>query len=233
MSATSDRRALASWMRAAHAALAERDAPGGSAGRGGAPAPSSGRLSERRYDEWARGTAGAPSAAEQRASHGGSWRGAKRSAGLKACGPRVLPVSPSTARRDLRRALAAHRTTTGDPALCKRDYAAWAADNDAVSLHRLERALGGWSRALIAVGATPGHWTLGHHEQELLAALRALAERLGRAPSMREWDRLRPPGSPGRSVYVKRFGSWPRALQAAGLTPTYAAPLRRCAKARS
>jgi hypothetical protein len=52
---------------------------------------------------------------------------------------------------------------------------------------------------------------------ELLALLRALADRLGRTPTCA--DVLRTEGMPPPSTFVRRFGSWRRALRAALANP--------------
>ena len=56
-------------------------------------------------------------------------------------------------------------------------------------------------------------------EEEMLRLLRERASRLGRAPRIKEWDEWR--WSPGTFVYRHRFGSWDKALIAAGLTPSF------------
>jgi hypothetical protein len=55
-------------------------------------------------------------------------------------------------------------------------------------------------------------------DEQILAELRACAERLGRSPTMREFG-----GDPGTEVHpqtvIEHFGSWNRAKRAAGLVP--------------
>lgn len=69
----------------------------------------------------------------------------------------------------------------------------------------------------------PGHAELHHFSEQqhtdesLLARLQVLALRLGHTPSRRDWD-----GSGNRpfaSVFSTRFGSWTKAVRAAGLEP--------------
>jgi hypothetical protein len=77
---------------------------------------------------------------------------------------------------------------------------------------------GGWNAALAAAGLTPRfvrrEWT----EEQLLDGLRRFASDHGRPP--RAIDRM---GSreqyPSPSLIITRFGSWSRALRAAGLQP--------------
>lgn len=57
-------------------------------------------------------------------------------------------------------------------------------------------------------------WT----REAMLAAIRAFAEEHGRAPAVKEWDRRTDDG-PGRNAIAYEFGSWNRAITAAGLTP--------------
>ena len=56
-----------------------------------------------------------------------------------------------------------------------------------------------------------------YERDELLGVLRELAEELGRPPTQAElWERE---GLPRPTTYKYRFGSWSRALEAAGLKP--------------
>lgn len=52
---------------------------------------------------------------------------------------------------------------------------------------------------------------------QIIGALQVAALRLGRAPSKKKWDLLGV--APSRTTILARFGSWPKALQAAGLEP--------------
>jgi hypothetical protein len=52
-------------------------------------------------------------------------------------------------------------------------------------------------------------------QDELIEALKGLAELLGRTPRARDADA--DPDVPCRSTYVNRFGSWRKALEAAGI----------------
>jgi hypothetical protein len=59
------------------------------------------------------------------------------------------------------------------------------------------------------------YWT----EQRILRALRKDAERLGRTPTTREWERHDPRGRRPTFGTVKRTLGWRRALELAGLEP--------------
>jgi len=55
---------------------------------------------------------------------------------------------------------------------------------------------------------------------DYLPAMRAwAAAHGGRAPSLNEWRRTRPPGSCSAFVFIRDYGSWVAAVSAAGLTP--------------
>ncbi len=77
---------------------------------------------------------------------------------------------------------------------------------------------GSWNAALRAAGLKPTHdrrrWT----REQVLTALRADAERQGRTPTSKQWER-RPATRPGYNAVRKHFGSWNAAIEAAGLVP--------------
>lgn len=52
-------------------------------------------------------------------------------------------------------------------------------------------------------------------DREMLGALQVVALRLGHAPSTDEWRAMKV--RPSTKIYIKRFGSWPQSLTAAGL----------------
>jgi hypothetical protein len=58
-------------------------------------------------------------------------------------------------------------------------------------------------------------------EAEILAAISAVYEKLGRRPIMAEYDRLRAPDAPMATTCAKRFGGWNEALKAAGINTAY------------
>jgi hypothetical protein len=74
---------------------------------------------------------------------------------------------------------------------------------------------GSWTAALAEIGLEPQGGKL-YERDELLSILRDLAEELGRPPTQAEmWEG---DGLPRPTTYRYRFGSWSRALEAAGLT---------------
>jgi hypothetical protein len=76
---------------------------------------------------------------------------------------------------------------------------------------------GSWEAALAQIGLQPRGSRL-YERDELLGVLRDLAEELGHPPTQAElWERE---GLPRPTTYKYRFGSWSRALEAAGLTHT-------------
>jgi hypothetical protein len=77
---------------------------------------------------------------------------------------------------------------------------------------------GSWTAALAEIGLQPRGSRL-YERDELLSALRDLAEELGHLPSQAElWERE---GLPRPTTYKYRFGSWNQALGAAGLKPSH------------
>ena len=88
------------------------------------------------------------------------------------------------------------------------EYPAWPANATVVKL------FGSWNRALQAarLPIKPYAYT----DEEVLAALRADAERLGRAPTGEKWL-YRPLDVPGVGAVQTHFGSWNAGLRAAGL----------------
>lgn len=79
------------------------------------------------------------------------------------------------------------------------------------------RAFGTWTKALQDAGLdhTPRNRTVWTDEQ-ILEALRADAERLGRTPTYGDWLRSSP-DHPSAQVVAHRFGSWAKATRAAGV----------------
>ncbi len=69
----------------------------------------------------------------------------------------------------------------------------------------------GWNNALKLAGLKPKRFA----DSELLELLREFAVKLGRAPFQREVSRAK--ALPGHRVYMKRFGSWSKALKLAEL----------------
>ncbi|HUC87406.1 MAG TPA: DEAD/DEAH box helicase family protein [Candidatus Saccharimonadales bacterium] len=77
-------------------------------------------------------------------------------------------------------------------------------------------AFGSWSLALKAAGLTV-NMTFYDDKEELKRLLKALAGKLGHTPTGAELEGE--PGYPSKGVFEKQFGSWNKALRAAGLTP--------------
>jgi hypothetical protein len=74
---------------------------------------------------------------------------------------------------------------------------------------------GSWNDALRLVGLEPLNQT-DISESKLQSALKQFAEELGRTPSYTEMDR---DGPYAGGTYVRKFGSWNKALREAGLDP--------------
>ncbi len=74
---------------------------------------------------------------------------------------------------------------------------------------------GSWNNALKAAELETNHENE-IPEEELLRSLRNLADELGHAPLFEEMDRY---GKYSGHSYLRRFGSWPKAKEAAGLNP--------------
>jgi hypothetical protein len=82
---------------------------------------------------------------------------------------------------------------------------------------------GSWEAALAEIGLEPRGSRL-YERDELLSILLDLTEELGHPPSQTElWQRE---GLPRPTTYRYRFGSWSRALEAAGLRPSQPAGRR-------
>jgi hypothetical protein len=76
---------------------------------------------------------------------------------------------------------------------------------------------GSWAAALAEIGLEPKVGNTRYGRDELLDVLRDLDRVLGHAPSQAELKEQE--GLPHPSTYKYRFGSWNKALEAAGLTP--------------
>lgn len=76
----------------------------------------------------------------------------------------------------------------------------------------------GYSTSTVdAPPATVGPTAARYTDDDLVAALQQHAAALGRTPSERDWVADRPAGAATIVTYRTRFGSWPAALDAAGL----------------
>ncbi len=80
---------------------------------------------------------------------------------------------------------------------------------------------GSWNKALEAAGLEVSRRT-GMSDDEMLEKLRVLAKKLGRTPSCNDADAIK--NMPGNIAYAKHFGSWNKALEAAGLKINSEAP---------
>ena len=80
---------------------------------------------------------------------------------------------------------------------------------------------GTWSAALRELGLEPRS-TRWYETEELLDMLRGLANELGHSPSVSELQSRSDLPSP--QTVRNRFGTWNKALRAAGLTPRYPTP---------
>lgn len=142
-------------------------------------------------------------------NHFGSWSAALEAAGLP-LNPRVVGYDRETLLEMLEQlATDLGRTpTTGDLARrglpCSVTYA---------------RHFGSWPAALAEIGLEPKAGNTRYGREELLDILRTLDKRLGRPPSQAELSRRE--NLPHPSTYKQRFGSWNKALEAAGLRPRY------------
>jgi hypothetical protein len=76
---------------------------------------------------------------------------------------------------------------------------------------------GSWLEALESAGIEPELSQTGYNREELLESLRDLADRLGCAPRTVDLDDDR--RTPSSSTYRRHFGSWLKALEAAGIQP--------------
>lgn len=75
------------------------------------------------------------------------------------------------------------------------------------------RAFGTWNEALRAAGYQPDYPREGFDRERLIAHLKDEAERLGRTPLASEM------ANPRGYIYMRVFGTWHKALEAAGLKP--------------
>jgi len=73
---------------------------------------------------------------------------------------------------------------------------------------------GSWNAALETAGLEPNRWRPSYTDEQLLDALRDLADKLGRAPTCRELLDRR--DLPSTHTYIRRFGSWRNALACLG-----------------
>jgi DNA-binding transcriptional ArsR family regulator len=79
----------------------------------------------------------------------------------------------------------------------------------------VHRLCGGWSAALRAARLAPRTARPRVTDEQIIAALRSWAERHGAPPAANAWQAAR--ARPAYGTIFQRFGSWSRALEAAGL----------------
>ena len=135
--------------------------------------------------------------------------------------------APGRAPRSSRRCAPGRRETGAPPTTSEWDPGAraapkWRRERDRWPSAQLVRSrFGSWDAALRAAGYR-ARWRA-HTPDELIAALRREADRLGRPPTQREWA-TGSPHRPNASSVARTFGSWAAGLRAAGLEPP---PARR------
>lgn len=135
----------------------------------------------------------------------GSWNDALRAAGFD---PHHKAYTGAELRDDLQRVA----DDLGHPPRLA-DYETHGAYHW-VTLHR---AFGSWPEALCAAGLDPDERPYAGRcdREELIDELRRVARELGRPPTAAEMDTH---GAVTRRPYVREFGSWSAALEAAGIT---------------
>lgn len=94
-------------------------------------------------------------------------------------------------------------------------YAAWASANRAASLGEVYRVFGSWERATEAAGVLPYRVRRVCDSDKLRSQVAATLARLrevGVAPSVRNFDRHRVPGTPTARRIGRLHGGWSKAL---------------------
>jgi hypothetical protein len=126
---------------------------------------------------------------------------------------RVAPLPSRWARDEILEAL---RRRSQELGRCPRSDDLGGA-GDVPSVATVRKRFGSLSAALGELGLRPEGWRRGRHgysDDELIGALRARSEQLGRAPTSAEFEGEHP----GRLTIIRRFGGWGAALRAAGIT---------------
>jgi hypothetical protein len=137
----------------------------------------------------------------------GSWTAALRAAGLP-----VDPRSVGYDRETLLEMLRGLVAELGRTPVC-RELPQLGLPCDAT----FAKHFGSWAAALAEIGLEPKVGNTRYERDELLDVLRDLDRALGHPPSQAELREQE--GLPHPSTYKYRFGSWNKALEAAGLTP--------------
>jgi hypothetical protein len=185
---------------------------------------------------------------------GGSWNDCLRTARLDTVPDGDVMIAqngPAASAEEIASALQACARELGDvPTISA--YYAWARRPDVrvrpgrrpMSQSPFDRVFGSYYKALVGAGLVNGEAGIpvarstmvrlgGYHvgEEQMHAALREVAERLGRSPRAAEYTRAReeiidesaaagqPRSLPALSTLQKQYGVWDNALTAAGLTP--------------
>lgn len=179
-----------------------------------AAAATSGALSANAYQRWREG-AGRPLPAAQTIIHRfGRWREALAEAGVRG-------VHDGPDREFLARELRGFADRLGSPRPSANAYRLYRARHDPSlpPLSAYYRGFGSWPAALAAAGLGRGWERL--DAAALADVLARVAEDLGlrtlRAATYRDYRAAHDPSLPAPSTYYFRFGSWPEALEAAGL----------------
>lgn len=101
------------------------------------------------------------------------------------------------------------RKTPGRRDLC--------ADENMPSMQQIRREFGSLNDAIIAAGLSVNKFVLSLSDDEMLNLLIKKAKKIGFTPSSKEVNE--DPNMPNTSSYEKRFGSYNKAVEKAGLTP--------------
>jgi hypothetical protein len=137
----------------------------------------------------------------------GSWQDALAAAGFEPRSPETA-VDRTALLDELQRLADEHETQSISATAME--------ENGKFSEATYRREFGSWNAAVKAAGLLPLTQDTRIPETALLDELRRLSDDDGVAPS---FDQMDTEGEYGASTYVRRFGSWGDAVQAAGLTP--------------
>ena len=150
----------------------------------------------------------------------GSWSAALAAAGLQPGNP-----PPLNHRRIIDALRAYHDQHARSPS-----SSTWRDHRLSPSAKAIIRHCGSWAAALELAGLPACvRARQAPSDEEILKRLRAYAREFGVAPSSTAWRRQQ--RAPGTTLIGRRFGSWPAALQRAGLLPANARPRARCRRA--
>jgi hypothetical protein len=140
----------------------------------------------------------------------GSWRNALEEAGFQPREPHTA-ISRTALIEELQRLADECTAQDGAPAP---PSAADMNEQGKYWASTYRRHFGSWNAAVEAAGFDPPHTSV--TEADLLSELQRLADDLGTPPTYAEMEDR---GAHGADTYVRRFGSWNRALEVAGFTP--------------